>query len=106
MNYKDIITKVAKTLDPDKTINVTVINDTDMGEAHFVVADIEYVGDSDLRIPFVIYNYGNVFMPRDWQSRELPETADRIENTDWVTYPNRYNTIIVDRLPRTVMGNF
>lgn len=106
MNYKEIITKVAKTFDPDENIIVTIVNDTDMGDAHFVVADIEYIGDSDLRIPFVIYNDGNVSMPRDWQSGELPETADRIENTDWVTYPNRYNTIIVDRLPRTVMGNF
>lgn len=106
MNYKNIITKVAKTFDPDETINVTIINDTDLGEAHFVVADIEYVDDSELRIPFVIFSESEIFMPRDWQSGELPETADGIESTEWVTYPNGNDAIIMDGLPRILTGNF
>ena len=106
MDYQSIITDVAKTFDPDKTINVAIVNDHDLGEAHFVVADIEYVGDRELRIPFVIYDDESIFMPRDWQSRELPETADGIEDTEWVTYPNGHDAIILDGLPRTLSGNF
>lgn len=103
MNYRNIITKVAKTFDPEQTIHVTIVNNKDLGEAHFVVADIEYV-DSELRIPFVIYNENEIFMPRDWQSRDLPETANDIENTEWVTYPNGYDAIIMNGLPRTLTG--
>ena len=106
MNYKEIITKLAKTFDFDKTINVTVINDTDLGEAHFVVADIEYVGDSELRIPFVIYNEDEIFMPQDWQCGALPETADGIEDISWVTYPNGHDAIIMNGLPRLFAGDF
>lgn len=106
MNYKNIITKVAKTFDPDENIIVTIVNDTDLGEAHFVVADIEYVGNSELRIPFVIFNETEIFMPRDWQSGELPETADDIENSEWVTYPNAHDAIIIDGLPRLLAGDF
>lgn len=106
MNYKNIITKVAKTFDSDKTINVTIINDTDMGEAHFVVANIEYVGDSELRIPFVIFSESEIFMPQDWQSGDLPETANDIEDTEWVTYPNAHDAIIMNGLPRTLTGIF
>lgn len=106
MDYQSIITNVAKTFDPQQTINVTIVNDTDMGEAHFVVANIEYVGDSELRIPFVIFSESEIFMPRDWQSGDLPETANDIENTEWVTYPNGQDAIIMDGLPRTLTGNF
>lgn len=105
MSYKEIISKVAKTFDPQQTINVTIVNDTDLSEAHFVVADIEYVGDS-LRVPFVIYNDGSTFMPRDWQSGELPQTADGIKNTEWVTYPNGRDAIIFNGLPRLLAGDF
>lgn len=106
MNYRNIINKVAKTFDLNKNIIVTIVNDTDLGDAHFVVADIEYVGDSELRVPFVIYSESEIFMPRDWQSGELPQTADGIENTEWVTYPNGHDAIILDGLPRTLTGNF
>lgn len=104
--YQTLITKVAKTFDPQQTINVTIVNDTDLGEAHFVVADIEYVGDSELRIPFVIYNENEIFMPQDWQYGALPETADDIEDINWVTYPNAHDAIIMDGLPRILTGNF
>lgn len=104
--YQTLITKVAKTFDPQQTINVTIVNDTDLGEAHFVVADIGYVGDSELRVPFVIYNEDEIFMPRDWQSGELSEKADGIENTEWVTYPNGHDAIIIDGLPRLLAGDF
>lgn len=104
MSYKEIITKVAKTFDSDKTIKVTVINDTDLGEAHFVVANIEYVGDSELRVPFVIYNDGSTFMPRDWQSGELPQTADDIEGAEWVTYPSGHDAVFFNGLPRIFAG--
>lgn len=104
--YQTLITKVAKTFDQQQTINVTIINDTDLGDAHFVVANIEYVGDSELCVPFIIYNDESIFMPRDWQSGELPGTADGIENTEWVTYPNGHDAIIMDGLPRILAGNF
>lgn len=103
--YQTLITKVVKTFDPDKTINVTIINDTDLGEAHFVVADIEYVGDSKLRVPFVIYNENEIFMPQDWQYGALPETADGIEDISWVTYPDAHDAIIMDGLPRLLVGD-
>lgn len=106
MDYQSIITDVARTFDPEETINVTIINDTDLGEAHFVVADIEYAGDSELRIPFIIYNEDEIFMPKDWQCGDLPETADGIEGINWVTYPNAQDAIIMDELPRILTGNF
>lgn len=104
--YQKLITKVAKTFDPEDVINVTIVNDTDLGEAHFVVADIEYVGEGVLRIPFVIYDDESVFMPRDWQSGELPESSDGIESTEWVTYPNGHDAIIMNGLPRLFVGDF
>lgn len=106
MNYRNIIKKVAYTFDPDKNIIVTIVSDTDLGEAHFVVANIEYFCDSELRVPFVIYNDGKIFMPRDWQSGNSPQTADGIENTEWVTFPSGHDAIIVDGLPRTFTGIF
>jgi hypothetical protein len=104
MNYRNIINKVAYTFDPDKNIIVTIVNDTDLGEAHFVVANIEYFCDSELRVPFVIYNDGKIFMPRDWQSGELPQTTDEIEDINWVTYPNAHDAVIKDGLPRIFTG--
>lgn len=50
MNYKNIITDVAKTLYSGLAINVTIVTNEDLGEAHFVVADIDYP-ESDMRIP-------------------------------------------------------
>lgn len=106
MAYEEIITNVAKTFDPQQTINVTIVTSTDLDKAHFVVADIEYVGDSELRIPFVIYNENEIFMPQDWQCGALPETADGIDDINWVTYPNGQDAIIMDGLPRILTGNF
>ena len=83
MNYKNIITDVAKTLDPGLAINVTIASNEDLGEAHFVVADINYP-ERDMRIPFIIYNDGEVYMPHDWEG-ELPVTAVDIDHTKWVS---------------------
>jgi hypothetical protein len=104
MDYKEIIVRVAKTFDTGKNIIVTIVNDTDLGEAHFVVANIEYVGDSELRVPFVIYDDESIFMPRDWQSGELPQKAEDIEGTDWITYPNGHDAVILNGLPRIFAG--
>lgn len=104
MNYKEIITKVAKTIDPQETINVTIVNDKDMGDAHLVVADIEY-SDSEMDIPFVIYDEESIFMPFDWACG-VPETADDIQNIKWVTFPNKNEAIFMDGLPRTLTGIF
>lgn len=110
MDYKEIITKVAKTFDPQQTINVTIANDNDLGEAHFVVAEINYEDEEGIKdelcIPFVIFSESEIFMPRDWQSGELPKTASDIENTEWVTYPNAHDAIVFDGLPRILTGNF
>lgn len=94
MDYKNIITNVAKTL-----INVTIVTNEDLGEAHFVVADIDYP-EREMRIPFIIYNDGEVFMPYDWEDVDLPETAVDIDHIKWVSY--RYNIpgIIINGLPR------
>ena len=94
MDYKNIITNVAKTL-----INVTIVTNEDLGEAHFVVADIDYP-EREMRIPFIIYNDGEVFMPYDWEDGDLPETAVDIDHIKWVSY--RYNIpgIIINGLPR------
>ena len=94
MDYKNIITNVAKTL-----INVTIVTNEDLGEAHFVVADIDYP-EREMRIPFIIYNDGEVFMPYDWEDGYLPETAVDIDHIKWVSY--RYNIpgIIINGLPR------
>ncbi len=84
MDYKSIITDVVKTLDPGLAINVTIATNEDLGEAHFVVADINYP-ERDMRIPFIIYNDGEVCMPYDWEG-ELPVTAVDIDHIKWVSY--------------------
>lgn len=98
MNYKDIITNVAKTLDPGLAINVTITIDEDLGEAHFVVADIDYP-EREMRTPFVVYNDGEVFMPYDWED-DLPTTAVDIDHIKWVSYPDDCQGIIINGLPR------
>lgn len=63
MDYKNIIYNVAKTLDPDLDINVSIFSVDKaefLGDAHFVVADIHYP-ERDMRIPFVIYNNGDLY---------------------------------------------
>lgn len=103
MNYKEIITNVVKTLDPGLAINVTIVTDEDLGEAHFVSAVIDY-RDHDLRIqmrvPFVVYNDAEVFMPFDWQDGDLPETAVDIDHIKWVSFLNDGSGIIMNGLPR------
>ena len=108
MDCKEIIYNVCKGLDPDYKIEVSIVSDTDLGEAHFVVADIRYSkdgGDTIMRIPFVIYSETEIFMPRDWQG-ELPKAADDIEDTEWVTYPSGRDAIILNGLPRLFTGDF
>lgn len=98
MNYKNIITDVAKTLDPGLAINVTIVTNEDLGEAHFVVADINYP-ERDMRIPFIIYNDGAVFSPYDWES-ELPVTAVDIDHTKWVSFTDGSPLFIINGLAR------
>lgn len=98
MNYKEIITNVAKTLDPGLAINVTIVTNEDLGEAHFVVADIEYP-DVEYTIPFIIYNETCIFIPFDW-SGQLPLTADNIFCCKWVSYPDERPAFIINGLPR------
>ena len=88
MNYKNIITNVAKTLDQGLAINVTIVTNEDLGEAHFVVADIDYP-ERGMRIPFIIYDDGEVYMPYDLEC-ELPMTAVDIDHIKWVSFPNDY----------------
>lgn len=98
MDYKNIITNVAKTLDPGLAINVTIVTNEDLGEAHFVVADINYP-ERDMRIPFVVYNDGEVFMPYDWEG-DLPETAVDIDHIKWVSFRDGSQALIINGLPR------
>jgi hypothetical protein len=105
MNYKEIVTNVAKGIDPNSEISVEVVSDTSKEEAHFVVADINYDGEQTMRVPFVIYGDSEVFMPYDWQGA-LPVNAEDIENVDWVTYPNRHHAIMRGGLPRLFAGDF
>ena len=89
MNYKNIITEVAKTLDPGLAINVTIVTNEDLGEAHFVVADINYP-ERDMRIPFIVYEDGEVIMPFDWEDVDLPDTAVDIDHIKWVSYQDEF----------------
>ena len=98
MNYKEIITDVAKTLDPGLAINVTIVTNEDLGEAHFVVADIDYL-EREMRIPFIVYNDGEVYMPYDWED-DLPLTAVDIDHTKWVSYRDDSPLYIINGLPR------
>lgn len=98
MNYKNIITDVAKTLDPGLSINVTIVTNEDLGEAHFVVADIDYP-ERDMRIPFVVYNDGEVYMPYDREAC-LPVTAVDIDHTKWVSFHDDSPLYIINGLPR------
>lgn len=98
MNYNEIITNVAKTLDPGLAINVTIVTNKDLGEAHLVAADIEYP-DVEYTIPFIVYNDGEVFMPSAW-GEGVPETADDIENIKWVSFPDNIPGIIINGLPK------
>lgn len=88
MIYKNIITDVAKTLDPGLAINVTIVTNEDLGEAHFVVADIDYP-ERDMRIPFIVYDDGDVYMPYDWEG-EQPVTAVDIDHIKWVRYQDEF----------------
>lgn len=98
MDYKNIITEVAKTLDPGLAINVTIVTNEDLGEAHFVVADIDYP-EREMRIPFIVYNDGEVYMPYDWEA-DLPLTSVDIDHTKWVSYPDESPLYIINGLPR------
>lgn len=98
MNYKNIITDVAKTLDPGLAINVTIVTNEDLGEAHFVVADIDYP-ERDMRIPFIIYKDGEVYIPHDWEG-ELPVTAVDIDHIKWVSSHDDSPLFIINGLPR------
>lgn len=102
MDYKNIINDVAKSLDPGLAINVTIVTNEDLGEAHFVVAVIDY-RDHNLRfqltVPFIIYNETCIFMPFDW-SGQLPLTADNIFCCKWVSYPDERPAFIINGLPR------
>ena len=99
MDYKNIITDVAKTLDPRLAINVTIVTNEDLGESHFVVADINYP-ERDMRIPFIVYNDGEVFMPYDWEDVDLPDTAVDIDHIKWVSFPDDCQALITQGLPR------
>lgn len=108
MDCKEIIYNVCKGLDPDYKIEISIASDTDLDEAHFVVADIHYSKDGDettMHIPFVVYSETEVFMPYDWQA-ELPEKAEDIGNTSWVSYPSHHQAIIMNGLPRLFAGDF
>lgn len=98
MDYKEIITDVAKTLDPGLAINVTIVTNEDLGEAHFVVADIDYL-EREMCIPFIVYNDGEVYMPYDWED-DLPLTAVDIDHTKWVSYKDDSPLYIINGLPR------
>ena len=98
MDYKNIITDVAKTLDPGLAINVTIVTNEDLGEAHFVVADIDYP-EREMRIPFIIYNDGEVYMPYDWEGI-LPVTAVDIDHIKWESYHDNSPLYIINGLPR------
>ena len=98
MNYKNIITDVAKTLYPGLAINVTIVTNEYLGEAHFVVADINNL-ERDMRIPFIVYNDGEVYMPYDWEDADLPETAVDIDHIMWESYKESPLYIIAG-LPR------
>lgn len=110
MTYEEIVKKVAKTFDHECKINVDIVNVTDLDAAQFVVADIHYTHKDEsketMRVPFVIYNEAEIFMPQDWQYGALPETADGIENISWVTYPNAHDSVMFDGLPRLFAGDF
>lgn len=99
MNYKNIITDVAKTLDPGLAINVTIVTNEDLGEAHFVVADINYP-ERDMRIPFIIYNDGEVYMPSDWEDVDYPETAVDIDHIKWESNHDDSPLIIISGFTR------
>lgn len=98
MDYKKIIYNVVKTLDPGLAINVTIVTNEDLGEAHFLVADINYP-ERDMCIPFIVYNDGEVYMPYDWEA-ELPVTAVDIDHTKWVSYKDYSPLYIINGLPR------
>lgn len=98
MDYKKIITDVAKTLDPGLAINVTIASNEDLGEAHYVVADINYP-ERDMRIPFIVYDDGEVYMPYDWEG-ELPVTAVDIDHTKWVSIHDDSPLIIISNFQR------
>ena len=97
MDYKIIITDVAKTLDPGQAINVTIVTNEDLGEAHFVVADIDYP-EREMRIPFIVYNDGEVYMPYDWEG-VLPVTAVDIDHIKWESYHDNSPLYIINGLP-------
>lgn len=88
----------------EKFDKVTVVNDTEVGEAHFVTCDIHYPEDT-MRIPFVVYDEEGVFMPRDWQG-VLPKSSYGIGDIEWVTMPIKRRAVIMNGLPKLFAGDF
>lgn len=84
---------------PGLAINVKIVTNEDLGEAHFVVADIDYQ-ERDMRIPFIIYNDGEEYMPYDWEDADLPETAVDIDHINWVSYHDDSPALIISVLSR------
>lgn len=84
MDYKTIITEVAKSLDPGLAINVSISSVEDLGDIHFVVADIHYP-ERDMSIPFIFNSDFDLFMPYDWEAN-LPTKANNINTTKWVRF--------------------
>lgn len=86
----------------ERVLEVQVVSSTQIQEATFVVANLKFnegEGPVEFTIPFIVYPDGGVFMPSDWQGW-LPETADGIDQIEWVSMPDKGRTVMINGLPR------
>ncbi len=101
MNVKEKITSALEAFQ-ESVFDLTVISITDVGDAHFVVCDIDYFDPPIMRIPFVVYDGSDipsVFAPWDWEE-QLPEKAEDIGTIRWFAIPGGRDAVVLNGLPR------
>lgn len=86
----------------ENVLEAHIASKTQVQEATFVVVNLKFdvnEGRNEYTIPFVVYPDGGVFMPSDWQGW-LPETADEIDQVEWLSMPDKGRAITLNGLPR------
>lgn len=81
---------------------LTINSESKIQEAMFVMTTIKYDaewGPDGYNVPFIVYEDGGVFMPRDWQGW-MPEIPEEIEEIEWVSCPDKELAILFNGLPR------
>lgn len=79
---------------------VSIISQTELKDnATFIVATLEYAGQT-LTVPFIHYSGEDfIFTPSDWQGY-TPKSPDDIEDVEWRVNDTSHTAIMLGGLPR------